>query len=281
MLYITYNANNFHNDGMGAQYQRMIAIISICFYFQYNAEYIHTPITKIEHIYSNEEVQQIEDYFGFSKRFKCVTDINYDEIVEYNIIKDYDIFNNLIRKSKIENKNILLKTALIFNIVEKYMYMYENAMIHLRSICSCKIGEEGVALNHYIKHGKNVAIHIRRGDVTLNTTNRDILLRFTPMDVFKNIIMKLQQQKEYSDMNFYIFTELTVENKHEFEIFNDIDNLEIISDNQTLNTFHHLANADVLVTCKSSFSYISAFYNPNIVYYLPFWHQPFSTWKKL
>lgn len=280
MIYITYNANNFHNDGMGAQYQRMIAIISFCFYFHVNMEYVHTPITKIEHIQSKEEVQQIEEYFGFVNRFKSVNDIHPDETIELNVINNYDdIFPMLIHKSK--NKNILLKTALIFRIVEKYMYMYENAMIHLRSICSCKIGEDGIALklNHYKKIGKNVAVHIRRGDVTLNTSNPDILVRFTPMEVFKNIILKLQQ--ENPTFHFYIFTELTVENKHEFEIFHNIANLEIISDNNTLDTFHHLTNADILVTCKSSFSYISAFYNPNKVYYLPFWHPPCSSWIKL
>ena len=276
MLYITYNANNFHNDGMGAQYQRMIAIISFSFYYPSNVEYVHTPITKIEHISSEEEVQQIEQYFGLATRFKDVNDVIVDETIENNVISDFHIIDDLIRKSKTLQKTYLLKTALIFKIVERYMYMYENAILQLRKMI-CLNDEYYV--NHYKKPGKNVAVHIRRGDVTLNTKNPDILVRFTPMDVFKQNILKLQRQSP--DLNFYIFTELTVENKHEFEVFNDVSNLEIISDNRTLNTFHHLANADILVTCKSSFSYIAALYNPNKVYYLPFWHQPFSHWIKI
>jgi hypothetical protein len=259
---------------MGAQYQRMIAIISLCNYYQLNAEYVHTPITKIEHIQTDKEVQEIEEYFGFINRFKSVNDIikNVDETIEMNVINDLNIFNNLIHKSKTLQKNILLKTALIFKVVERYMYMYENAMIQLRSIQSKRV------LNHYTKNGKNVAVHIRRGDVTLNTTNRDILVRFTPIEYFRDFILQMQLQTP--TLNFYIFTELTVENQHEFEIFKDVSNVEIISDNKTLDTFHHLTNADILVTCKSSFSYVSAFYNTNVVYYLPFWHQPFSTWIK-
>jgi hypothetical protein len=276
MIYITYNNTDAYSDGMGAQYQRMIAIISLCLNFHVNMEYVHSPITKIEHIHSAEEIQQIETYFGFINRFKSVNDIHPDEIMVIDIIENYDdLFPKLIHKSKIENKNILLKTAIIYKIVEKYIFMYENAMLYLRSIK----GEEGMYLNHYKKTGKRVAVHIRRGDVTLNTTTRDILVRFTPIDVFKNIILKLQ--KENPTFHFYIFTELTVENKHEFEILNTISNLEIISDNKTLNTFHHLINADILVTCKSSFSYISAFYNTNKIYYLPFWHSPFSNWIQL
>ena len=279
MLYITYNANNFHNDGMGAQYQRMIAIISLCNYCKSgnNIEYVHTPITKIEHISTELEVYQIENFFGFSKTFTNITDVLFDETVEMNNISDFQVIIELSKKSKQLQKNILLKTALIFGIVEKYIYMYENTLKLLRSI---RYPSSPASLEHFSKpEGKNVAVHIRRGDVTLNTTNRDILVRFTPVEYFKDIILQMQLQTP--NLNFYIFTELTVENKHEFEIFRDISNLEIISDNRTLNTFHHLINADILVTCKSSFSYISAFYNPNVVYYVPFWHQPLSHWIKM
>ena len=279
MLYITYNANNFHNDGMGAQYQRMIAIISLCNYCKSgnNIEYVHTPITKIEHIPTELEIYQIEDYFGFSKTFTNINDVFINETVEINVISDFRVIIELSKKSKELQKNILLKTALIFGIVEKYIYMYENTIEFLRSICSRSPSSFS---SFYTKPtGKNVAVHIRRGDVTLNTTNRDILIRYTPVEYFKDLILQMQLQTP--TLNFYIFTELTVENQHEFEIFRDISNVEIISDNRTLNTFQHLVSADILVTCKSSFSYISAIYNPNMVYYLPFWHQPLSHWIKL
>lgn len=277
MLYITYNTSGFCNDGLGAQYQRMIAIFSLCNYLKSNIEYVHSPITKIEHISSDEEIQQIEDFFGFSKTFKNVNDIQYDECIELNVIKDFNVIIEISKKSKEHSKNVLLKTAIIFAIVEKYIYMYENAMIHLRNIC---LSSTNYSLNYYKKNtGKNIAVHIRRGDVTTNTTNPDIMVRYTPTEYFKNIILYLQ--KEDPNRNFYIFTELTEQNKSEFEIFRNIPNLEIISDNNTLLTFQHLITADILVTCKSSFSYISAFYNPNTIYYLPFWHKPFTHWKKL
>jgi hypothetical protein len=275
MLYITYNADNYHSDGMGAQYQRMIAIISLCNYCKNgnNIEYVHTPITKIEHVSTDLEVYQIEKFFGFSKTFTNVNDISVDEIIEMNVISDFKVIIELSKKSKQLQKNILLKTALIFGIVERYIYMYENTIGLLRSICS-----PSPSTSNY-KPGKNVAVHIRRGDVTLNTTDRDILVRFTPVEYYKSIILKLQLKEP--GLNFYIFTELTVENQHEFEIFREIPNVEIISNNLTLDTFQHLINADILVTSKSSFSYISAFYNPNMVYYVPFWHQPLSHWIKL
>jgi len=288
MLYITYNASGFHNDGLGAQYQRMIAIFSLCHYLKSNIEYVHSPITKIEHISSNEEIQQIEDYFGFSKTFKNANDIQYDECIELNVITDFKIIVEISKKCKEHSKKVLLKTAMVFAIVEKYIYMYENAMIYLRTIC---LSSTNYSLNHYNKHGKNekhgiiekhgknVAVHIRRGDVTTNTTNPDIMIRYTPTEYFKNIILYLQ--KEDPNRNFDIFTELTEQNKSEFDIFKNIPKLEIISNNNTLLTFQHLITADILVTCKSSFSYISAFYNPNTIYYLPFWHKPLSHWKKL
>ena len=41
--------------------------------------------------------------------------------------------------------------------------------------------------------------------------------------------------------------------------------------------FIHLANADILVTCKSCFSYVAAIYNttPNILF-TKFWFPPLS-----
>jgi len=276
MLYITYNPNDFSNDGLGAQYQRMIAIIALCLYCKSNIEYLHTPMTKIEHIHTEEEVQQIEEYFGFAKTFKNTIEEtkNIHEIVNVTIVKDLNIIIELSKKS--QNKNILLKTAIVYPIVEKYIHMYENAMVYLKTIRSTI----EPALTYFNKpQGQNVAVHIRRGDVIGNSTNIDIIVRFMPADYFKQVILKLQN--EDPTRNFYIFTELTVENKHEFDIFRNIHNLEIISDNNTLSTFHHLANADILVTCKSSFSYISAFYNSNVVYYLPFWHPKFTHWIKL
>lgn len=269
MLYITYN--NTNPVGIGTVYQRIIAIISLSSYLK--IEYVHTPIEKLEHISSETEIQEIEEYFGFSKLYKNTTSKIYDKIIE---IYRIDEITTIMELSK-QNQNILLKTTILISIVEKYIYMYETTMLKVRTL----INKNSVSLNYYKEFGKgkNVAVHIRRGDVTLKTTQSNILMRYSPTQYFKNIIVFLQ--KTDPTYRFYIFTELTVENKYEFDIFNNISNLEIISNNETLNTFHHLANADVLITCKSSFSYLSAFYNPNIIYYLPFWHKPFSYWKRL
>ena len=43
-------------------------------------------------------------------------------------------------------------------------------------------------------------------------------------------------------------------------------------------TLRHLTEADLLVTAKSSFSYVAALLNPGLVLYEPFWHGPIPGW---
>ena len=46
-----------------------------------------------------------------------------------------------------------------------------------------------------------------------------------------------------------------------------------------IEAFDRLVRADILVTAKSSFSYVAALLNPNIIVYESFWHKPMTHWN--
>jgi hypothetical protein len=49
-------------------------------------------------------------------------------------------------------------------------------------------------------------------------------------------------------------------------------------DEDLKDTFTALVGSDILVTSRSSFSYIAAILNDGEIYYLPFWHKPKKNW---
>ena len=113
MLYLTYNINT-NQDGLAAQYQRIVGII--CIAKHYNIQYVHTEIKYMEHIENCNPkdkttdlskciyLDKIKDYFGFANNFDSVDKYNYDEIIE-----ESNPTNDIIQKYINSAKNILMK----------------------------------------------------------------------------------------------------------------------------------------------------------------------------
>lgn len=261
MLYLTYDID-FQSDGMGAQYQRIIGIICIAEYYGY--KYVHNPIQKMEHLDTQSYLKNIEDYFQIYKHYPNINDQKYDKVIEY----DNPSADELSKHANANgNENILVKIHIPYNICDSNVAVYEKSVSNLRNMITNN------SLPFYENNaGLNVAIHIRRGDVD-SVTNAE---RYVSMDQLIQVVNVLKTK--YNNSKIYIFTQITEKNKHEFDVFNG-DNFIVIKDNEDiLVTFNHLVNADVLVTCKSSFSYAAGLYNNNAVYYFDFWHSPLSNW---
>jgi hypothetical protein len=234
MLYLTYNTAD---DGLGGQYQRIIGIMALA--KKHQCTYVHNPIIKMEHIPNpqREYLKKIEDYFQIQNHHPNIDDYQYNQVVEFNAIldQDTDIYNQIIP--------------------------------HLRQI------KQTIPLPYY-NSSKNIAVHIRRGDVN-NITHPG---RYTPIVAFKQIIDQLTTH--YPNSNVCVFTEITPENKDEFDIFQNTQ-IKIVADEDILTTMEYLIQSDVLVMCKSSFSYIAGLYNKNQVIYINFWHSPMPHWHRV
>jgi hypothetical protein len=261
MLYLTYGLGT---DGLGAQFQRVIGIMALA--KKHGCKYVHSPIQSMEHIPEPmpEYLKRIEDYFQIHTKYKNVNEIKYDKII--------DVQNAEIESTILLYKNsvftILLKIIIPNGILDANTKVYNYIMPDLRQI------RQKLDLPKYDKNKMNIAIHIRRGDVNQSLHP----YRYTPMEYFKQIAQHLLTQ--FPEANICIFSEVTQENIHEFDAFHNM-NVKLIMDEDVLLTLEYLIRANILVTSKSSFSYIAGLYNENTVLYTPFWHRPMPHWRIL
>ncbi len=266
MLYIANDITKNH-DGLGAQYQKIVGVITIA--MKYNLEYVYTKIEKMDHI-EKSYLQKIHDFFGIEKNYKHVNEYNYDNIYEENDPTD-DIIKKYIDMSK--NQINLLKINSPLNIV------FNNDISLLdKSINTLRIYLKMPELPYYNNISsdiKKIAIHIRRGDVGENI-NSD---RYISIEEYIKIIDKFNEM--HSNCKIFILTEIDDKNKNEFDIItksNKYNNVKLLADIDTIESMGYMIKADILVVCKSSFSYLCGIYNKNIIYNFDFWHKPRFNW---
>lgn len=267
MLYLKYN---IHTDGLGAQFQRIISILALA--KKYNCQYIHESIKSFEHL-SNENtnyVKLIDEYFQIHKLTANITEIKFDHIESFkgNITSEHMDYY----KEKSKNLNILLMLDSSYIIFDKEPNDYDIIMPLLREI------KQTIEIPEYNNVDKNIAIHIRRGDVSQYSNNS----RYVDLSYYQNIINKFADK--YKNGSFFIFTEISNNNKDEFDNFiknnnNNNINIKLMADLDPLLTLEYLIKADVLFMSKSSFSYIAGLYNNNEVYYMDFWHSKLDRWN--
>lgn len=258
MLYLTYNTD--HIDGFGSQYQRIYGTIALA--YKYDCIYVYTPIKHILRLDSRNSIEQVEDYFQIKNNFMNVNDIVYDEVIIRDSITEDDIFNNK------NDKKILIKLMLPYNILDSNPSIYYSCLPHLKSIKK--------NINIYNNNKLNIAIHIRRGDVINEPDNP----RYIPIDFYIDKINIIQST--YPDSIIYILTEITENNKNEFDIFKENSNIMLLNDIDTISTFEYFCNADVLIISRSTFSYLAGIYNTKSVYYNDgFWHAKLPNWKNI
>jgi hypothetical protein len=241
VLYLTYDINEL-KDGFGAQYLRVIGIY--CLAKMIGAKYLHTTITKYEHL-PEDYWKKIEDHFGLGV-FKS------RDVSSFDNAKSIKVPNSLGElKSNNLDKDTLVKIWLAVGILDKNPDDYDLFMDDLRKL------KKNIELPEYDKSKKNIAIHIRRGDVNKDATNR-----FTSNDHYVKVIQALKTKYPYSPI--FIFTE----DSGDLDVFRKIDNVKLMTDLDVLLTFEYLCNADVLITAKSCFSGVAGLYNTSSEIYV-------------
>jgi hypothetical protein len=280
MIYFT----NKTGGGLGNCIQQIISLLS--FAKKNNIEFVYNPISKIHHIDDEKYIKLVEDYFQIKNNFKNVNDIVFDKIINtddtfsLSMINDYNYIDEnilfyinhvyfLIDPVFRENKKDLLLTEELWNEIKTYDY----GMNILKNI------KKRIDLPYYNIEKTNIAIHIRRGDVS-KYTNTD---RYIPFDNYYNIIENLNLK--YNNACFFIFSEIT-NDKHEFDEFinNNINkgiDINLLADIDILTTLEYMIKADVFVMSKSSLSYVAALYNVNKVLYIDFWHTKMPYWETI
>jgi hypothetical protein len=263
MLFFTYNTKE---DGMGSQYQRIIGIMALA--KRYDATYVHTQIEQMEHLPNKEYLDRIEQYFQIGKHYPSVKDFKYDLEVLVEMPDESELLY-LNECAEGSDDNVLVKISFPQTLIDKNPGWYDAILPQLREI------KQQLILSHFKPGRTNVAIHIRRGDVD----NIEHPTRFTPIEVYANIIDHFL--KAIPNVNICIFSEENEKNRNEFKILKEKNHVQVLVNLDMLNTFEHLVCADLLITSRSSFSYIAALLNPNRIIYMDFWHPPLERWNIL
>jgi hypothetical protein len=115
----------------------------------------------------------------------------------------------------------------------------------------------------------DIAIHIRRGDVTFNRHNE----RFTANKNYVPLIKFLK--RKYPNYSICIYSQGKREEFQELKI----PGISFDLNSETTEVFHNFVQAKVLVTSKSNFSYAAALLSDNTIYFMPFWYYPLKHWK--
>lgn len=125
----------------------------------------------------------------------------------------------------------------------------------------------------YDKSKYNIAIHIRRGDITVGQKNKhySFLKRWQDNSYFENVLDNaLQHLKTDKEIAIYVFSQGNID---DFKNFEKHENIIFCLDMSAQQSFLHMVNADLLITSKSSFSFKPALLSNGIkICPKDFWH---------
>jgi hypothetical protein len=244
MIYLTYDTEE-KADGLGSQYHRVLATIALSKVL--DCEYLHNPISKFEH---SVRAKEAEFFFNIDKIYRNVKSVNFDQTIK--------ILNPTIKQllEIDQNKKTLVKVFFPFGIIEgwnsdkNYLETYDHIMPELRQV----IFPRKILFD---KDAINIAIHIRRNDVTKEKYPK----RYVPTKFYVKLADELQQL--YKNSKIHIFTD-----ERNLEEFKEIKYAKIHSNIDVFESFYNLSKADILVTAPSSFSILAGLYSESKVYYI-------------
>jgi hypothetical protein len=224
-------------DGFGAQYQAMLSGLAFCT-CKKGYTYVHSPFTTIEH---GVDVNKANIFIGINNNNN--NNNNNNKLIP----SDITIKKPLEPEVHWSLKPSRYYTDKVLTIIRQYYYSTEKPVVD----------------------NIDIAIHIRRGDVTKGN-------RYIDNSFYKQLIIQLQAK--YPNYKITIFSE------GNYEDFKDLglDENSFMLNMDVFVTFHSLVCAKVLIQSYSSFSYCAGLLNTNTVYYFDgFWHKKLDKWLKI
>lgn len=225
------NDLNEKPDGFGALYHAFISAIAFCEHMKYI--YIHTPLVKV---YGYSDVDLMNNFIG----------INNNSLTQFPNEHDF------IYKEPCSFPVIYCNIPEVFytpHVIQKVRsFYYSTPKPHIENT--------------------EIAIHIRRGDVGIENTDR-----YTSNDTYKNTILFLKTN--YPNYKITVFSE---GNEDDFKDLG-VEPSQLKLNEDVLTTFHSLVTAKILVIAKSSFSFVAGLLNENqVLYNDTSYLSPFSHW---
>ena len=272
-----------HDDGFGAQYQRIIGVYCIC--MEFNIPYLHTPLKTIwyQGLQALEKNKNSDEYVNnCNKRINIQSSIDITKLTEIKYMKFANIENMLRLKEICEKtkKNVIMEMEYPYRITDNI----ENIYKHSKNLYLPKVKKNPIF---------TIGVHVRRGELYVVDSDRML-----PNSYYINIVKKLIKICNECDIEFIVelYTEvstkqLTITGKHpgicdrikedividpknnKIEDFDVIPNLHKYINEDTLNTYDRMINSDILITSRSCFSCSASYIKSGISIYHKFWHR--------
>jgi hypothetical protein len=251
------------NLGAGIGHQMANWIAGYWFSQQFGLKFAHIPFS----------TQKWEDFLGFGENEVTVDSLikkDYKKIkiplFDESNSKEIELIKNIINSYSGKQVVFIAEQDQFyreqFGCMEELKHKFQNAKARLNDSLI------------YDKGNFNIAIHVRRGDITVGqlTKNSNLLIRWQDNDYFINVLNQvLKNIPTDKPIYIYLFSQGVPE---DFPEFFKINNLAYCLDMNAFDSFLHMVNADLLITSKSSFSYKPALLS-NGIKVCPkfFWHE--------
>ncbi len=263
----TNNSINYYtaipNPGAGIGHQIANWVAGYWFAKQFGLSFAHIPFSSIEW----------DLFLGFGEN-----EINVNDLVIKNGYKK--VLLPLFNENN-ENEIELIKKIINSYQSQKVVFIAEQDQFYRNQIGNM---EDLKRKFYYAKSRKydelifskecfNIALHIRRGDISVvqQNNNPNLLMRWQDNDYFVNVLKNVKNQIEtIKPIKIYLFSQ---GHQNEFIEFEKFGAIEYCLDMDPKASFLHMVYADLLITSKSSFSYKPALLS-NGIKIVPnnFWH---------
>lgn len=236
-------------DGFGSQLQAVYSLIAYCEYKNYN--YIHTPFHRMHHNDENlsDFPSLMNSFVNLESQFKSVNSLtNYEKSRLYKFREGYMVHGSFHPE-----------------------FFYTNKVIEKIRKCYYSSNKPDIS-KIFLKDKYNIAVHIRRGDVSATQH----VQRYTSNDTYIQLLSKM---KLPNNSFIHIFSEGSPNDFKEFT--NKYKNITLHLNTNIKETFHCMVKADLLILSKSSFSYCAGLLNENKVdgeIIKNWWHKPLKKW---
>ena len=250
------------NPGAGIGHQMANWIAGYWFAKQFRLKFAHIPFSS----------ENWESFLGFyqgettyhelkKKGYKIVRIQKFDE---YNVVE-------CKRVQKIINSYFGRKIVFLAEQDQFYQDQYGVIEDIQKKFYSAPARKQDKLI--YDKHCFNIAVHVRRGDITENygKANDNISMRFQSNAYFVQALKTaLNYLNDKEHIQIYLFSQ---GKKSDYPEFLQFENIHFCLDMEAQESFLHMVCADALITSKSSFSYKPALLNQGIKFCPEdFWH---------
>jgi len=187
--------------------------------------------------------------------------VKWDEASYYTVMCDHPVFKETIEAHK--DKDVLFECAKDQFVGLGWEWLDRKELREKYEKSGCVT----ITPLSYEFGTTNVAIHIRRGDVTKDGRYK---VRWVDDEVYLNVIRQIRDQ--YCDPIFHIFSDGTTEQLSSFEA----DDTFIRCKENVVLAFHHMVCADILMPGQSMFSVLAGYLCDGIKIakpWSPHWHD--------